>query len=492
MLSSGPSMTGGPLRPSPVQGLDKLQLDGHCPRTLVPAPIHVSVTASLEPQLPQSPTACLPPAQPSSQRASLLRRDTFNVDTGSPRIQSPLRHSYSSADIDSLGIQDPHTSRPSSLDMSYTGDMKTGAPAHSASRRKTGSFGSASISGSQGPTRWTASAPMRSRSASTTPKLPSTSPSSRFAFFTSSMSALKELTSPPVPVPQNDDELMYLDIDAALFPAGPNDGSTFSPAAYKNLQMTASGLLSKYQIAFQQRTIEFRELKADQDAQREETDEAETRVQHLKMQLEEISRTAAQRERAIEYCLNELALEKQTRMDLEQRLAQEKAMAPSGESVTSEDLGAEEDQNKRDWRKSGETSKSEETDEESIGDASVFSRSRSPTISTNMSEISPSPIDAPPQVPPKPSTLDLPRQPRSSNPPMTTFQKLFKGPSGEPHREDGRSSNTCRNCHRGQDASMAWDTVNLLKDENKGLKIRIEELETAVEGALDAVNGLML
>jgi cell division septum initiation protein DivIVA len=39
---------------------------------------------------------------------------------------------------------------------------------------------------------------------------------------------------------------------------------------------------------------------------------------------------------------------------------------------------------------------------------------------------------------------------------------------------------------------MAWDTVNLLKDENKGLKDRVEELETAVEGALDVVNGIGL
>jgi hypothetical protein len=32
--------------------------------------------------------------------------------------------------------------------------------------------------------------------------------------------------------------------------------------------------------------------------------------------------------------------------------------------------------------------------------------------------------------------------------------------------------------------------VSLLKDENKGLKERVSELETAVEGAIDVVNGV--
>jgi hypothetical protein len=32
----------------------------------------------------------------------------------------------------------------------------------------------------------------------------------------------------------------------------------------------------------------------------------------------------------------------------------------------------------------------------------------------------------------------------------------------------------------------------LLQDENRGLKQRVGDLETAVEGALDAVNGLVL
>lgn len=65
---------------------------------------------------------------------------------------------------------------------------------------------------------------------------------------------------------------------------------------------------------------------------------------------------------------------------------------------------------------------------------------------------------------------------------MTTFQKLIKNISGD------APGSGCQNC-RGQDASMAWDTVGLLRDENRGLKQRVGELEDAVDGALDLVNG---
>jgi hypothetical protein len=47
----------------------------------------------------------------------------------------------------------------------------------------------------------------------------------------------------------------------------------------------------------------------------------------------------------------------------------------------------------------------------------------------------------------------------------------------------------CRNC-LGQDAGAAWNTAELLRDENRGLKQRVEDLELAVEGALDVVRGV--
>ncbi|KAK0753169.1 hypothetical protein B0T18DRAFT_396157 [Schizothecium vesticola] len=71
-------------------------------------------------------------------------------------------------------------------------------------------------------------------------------------------------------------------------------------------------------------------------------------------------------------------------------------------------------------------------------------------------------------------------------PQLSAFQKIIKGIAG-----DAEETNGCTNC-RGRDASVAWDTLSVLRDENKHLKVRMGELEVAVEGALDLVNGIGL
>ena len=290
---------------------------------------------------------------------------------------------------------------------------------------------------------------------------------------------------------------MNLDIDSALFPQGAADGQAFSPAAYKNLQQTATGLLQRYQTAYQQRTIAYFEVKAERGADADEKEEAHTRMHHLKMQLEDMARKAAEQEAAMQSLMEELNREKKLRIeDAQQARAKASASLSEGSSV-SEDLSAEEDQQRRRWRRSVGVARSEvsfDTDEESVEGASVFSRSRSPTIATTITDISAS--EAPvPQI--KTPVLGPPRTPKmasssatTSQPQMNTFQKLFKGISGDTSGH-AKLATSCQNCE-GQDASIAWDTVNLLKDENRGLKDRVGELETAVEGALDAVNGIGL
>lgn len=310
------------------------------------------------------------------------------------------------------------------------------------------------------------------------------------------MSALKGLATSSVTVPQ-DDELINLDIEAALFPSGvPAEGDAFSPAAFKNLHMNAAGVLRKFQAAYQDRTMAFQELKAEQEARDDEKIEVATRTQHLKMQLEGMAQKAAKNEAIMQALMEELNKEKKLRM--EERQARERNFISSNVSTVSEDLGAEEDQRRRDRRGSGETSKSDlssDMDEESIEEASVFSRSRSPTFTASISDASPMET-MPPPLPPsqhtQPTTLVPPRAARQPQPQMSTFQKLFKGISTEAPKEgDPRGASSCRNC-QGQDASVAWDTASLLRDENRGLKQRVGELETAVDEALDAVIGFGL
>lgn len=322
---------------------------------------------------------------------------------------------------------------------------------------------------------------------------------------------------PPAVTPEMHDELLNLNVDEALFPTGrPNTKDPFSPAAFKNLQTQATGLLTKMQTAYRQKAEALIDLEAERDAEREEYEESETRAKHLKFQLEDMASKAGEQERRMKRIMEELAAERRARVELEkfqnpkaiQRLS---VPSPGGfqseaGSTTSEDLGVDEEElQKRKWRKSNGTDTSFETDDDNMSLAeseSVFSRTRSPSASSTITTTRPaSVIDV--AIPTPQSMRGQPALTtgtnkrssvasvastsggngnRRSTQQMTTFQKLMKGISG---------GEGCPNC-KGQDASVAWDTVGLLRDENKGLKHRVGELEDCLEGALDAVNGIGL
>lgn len=319
----------------------------------------------------------------------------------------------------------------------------------------------------------------------------------------SRLSLLNMFSKPAAPVitPEVHEELLNMKVEEALFPAGqPTGKETFSPAAFKNLQTQATGLFTKMQTAYRQKAQALVDAEKEREAEHEELEEAETRSKHLKFQLEDMALKATEQERRMKQLMEELATERRARAELErvsayskQRLSPGAGMASEAGSTISEDLGVDEEEaQKRKWRKSNGTDTSFETDDDSISfeGESVFSRPRSPSASTTTTTRgveTGSVIDMPL---PTPTSMRGPgstskRTSLQSNRPrsqMSTFQKLMKGISGE----DG-----CRNC-KGQDSSMAWDTVGLLRDENKNLKQRVGELEDCLEGALDAVNGIGL
>ncbi|KAG5980330.1 hypothetical protein E4U55_004154 [Claviceps digitariae] len=317
---------------------------------------------------------------------------------------------------------------------------------------------------------------------------------SRFSFF--NMTGFKGLaTTSPVSVPGND-ELINLDIDAALSSAGTiQNGESLSPAAFKNFHVNAAGLLRKFQSAYQDKAIACHELRAERDSQQDEKLELETRTTYLKIQLDDMAQKAAETEMIMQALMQELNQEKKLR--LQERAARESIVMSSGISTISEDLGAEDDQRRKHHRQSNGTMRSDDvgfdTDEESIDQISLFSRSRSPPLTASS-------LDGPsmycgsisshvPQMS-KLSMLEPPRPSRQSQPQqISTFQKLMKGISGDSTKRE--SMHGCQNC-QGQDASVAWDTASLLRDENRGLKERVSDLEAAIDGALDAVMGVKL
>lgn len=327
-----------------------------------------------------------------------------------------------------------------------------------------------------------------------TPRSATSAPQTGLGFLASSVTALKtRLTTNASPVsPQTDDELANLNIETALQPPEQLAGhETFSPAAYKNLQANAIGLCTKMQNAYRQRTIAFQELQTERAAEVEEAEEARMRVENLKMQLEHMARKADDQQQSMRRLMAELDHEKRARQ--EERVTRDKTLGEV--SMVNEDLGVDEEE-RRKWRKSGGTDRSEvsEFDTDSLRSAeseSVFSRSRSPTIMTHITE---SQFDVAANSSSthggKPQTLGVPSRPKSTRE-MTTLQKLMKNISGEMVKEGNEGPSGCENC-QGQDSSVAWDTVGLLRDENRELKHRVADLEGAVEGALDLVNGVGL
>src|SRR5205823_6058494 len=110
-----------------------------------------------------------------------------------------------------------------------------------------------------------------------------------------------------------DDDLYSLDVRSALFPNGLPD--CFLPAAFKNLQANAEGLLSRLQTGYKMRTMELEEVNADRSAQQEELEEAETRAHHLKMQLANMAVKVQEEEQTMKEMAKELAMERNRRME---------------------------------------------------------------------------------------------------------------------------------------------------------------------------------
>jgi hypothetical protein len=334
---------------------------------------------------------------------------------------------------------------------------------------------------------------------------------SRFNFFSSPKTPSKTQTI-QLPTSLNDDEFLTLDISSALFPSGsPNAQDPFSPAAFKNLLMNAEGLLLKLQTAYKLRTMSLHDLSSEKEAMVEELEEAEMRAKALKSQLDDMAGRVTQADTTIAELATALAQERQKRED--EREAREKSIAmvrangnknkhhSSGASsldltisTKDEDLGFPSVSRSK-WRIRASAGSELTTEGESdTEEDSVFSRSRSPTVTSSSVSIAPT-IDSTPEILQASFGRVVSNPSHGTQRPKTlqqrsTFQKILTGMSSPPAQEGkdpfgeiGMGEEGCSNC-RGKDASVAWDTVGLLRAENKGLKERVGCLEDAVDGAL--------
>ncbi|KAI4227611.1 MAG: hypothetical protein L6R36_002245 [Xanthoria steineri] len=236
----------------------------------------------------------------------------------------------------------------------------------------------------------------------------------RFSFFAS-----KQPLQPPADV---HDSWHDLDIKTALSP----DPS--SPSAFKDLQRSAEGLLSRLQTAYKQRSQVLHDVLAEKETLAEEREGAELRSRHLKLQLDDMTAKLVKQDQAM--------------MDLVDQLAQEKLARREAE-----ECGVSRRSSK------SRTSTASEMSIESAAE-SLFSTA-SPTMS--MSSVST-------------QSLNQCRDCRLKTSPIQSRDSEKISPI------------------QSRD-SEAWGLVNILTLENKGLKTRLGQLESTVEDCLDMVKG---
>ncbi|KAK5166097.1 uncharacterized protein LTR77_008358 [Saxophila tyrrhenica] len=241
------------------------------------------------------------------------------------------------------------------------------------------------------------------------------------------------------------DELANLNISSALFPNGPAD--PLSPASFNDLLLNATSLLDRMQIAYKEKCTYIASLQPELDAQREEVEEAETRSQHLKMQLEDMGRQAQERERAMQDLSKQLTEEKMWVQELRENSARTVRLVreESGED-------AERTPTRRGKRISASDAASDSGFESDLD--SVFSATTSGGNET----------------------------------PASPARSLVAGDNASYwalKQPNGKAGNTKRDGD-----GPAWATVEALRNENQVLKGRMGEMEREMQGVIDFVGGL--
>ncbi|KAL1878946.1 hypothetical protein Plec18167_004241 [Paecilomyces lecythidis] len=306
----------------------------------------------------------------------------------------------------------------------------------------------------------------------------------RFSFFGSKKQDEKAL-EPPEPA---DDEFLNLDIHAALFPPRLSNGDP--QEAFECLKANAEDVLRRLQAAYKERTFALHQVLAQKMEQQEELEEARTRVQHTKIQLDDMAERVLEKDKALKMVTQDLEQEREARERENEARRRSICLKPSDNEDGLSDLGADlrtpKRQSKRASAATFATSDSGfESGDESTAE-SIFSRENECLNSPVSTFACPSPsasqitlpvsLTAAVQAPPK-ETKPAPAPARTS-----AYDRVITGLAGA--FTGGNSK--CTNCH-GVPSSEAWSVVGILKDENKGLKGRIGELETVIDDCLTLV-----
>ncbi|KAJ5689418.1 hypothetical protein N7462_003810 [Penicillium macrosclerotiorum] len=306
----------------------------------------------------------------------------------------------------------------------------------------------------------------------------------RFNFFGLRRQA-EQKQDPPEPA---DDEFLNLDISAAL--SLPKSDAS-SDEALDSLRDHATTVLQRMQEAYKQRTFAMHQALADRNEKLEELEETRARVNHLKTQLDGMAAKVLSQEKAMQAMAQELEEERRLRQREQSRSRSRAVRAiPPEDEIPSLVLQTPHRGGKRASHGTFASDSGFESGDESVAD-SIFSHKESvesPTStltapSPNLSQVALSTPTALPTIQKNLVTVTTTPTPTRSS----TYDRVMKGlASTRLGSSFVGNSHQCSNCH-GVPASEAWSVMGVLKDENRGLKTRLGELELVIDDCLGLV-----
>lgn len=252
----------------------------------------------------------------------------------------------------------------------------------------------------------------------------------------------------PAPSTNVQDEILNININNSLFPHGPAD--PLSPHAFNDLLLNATALLERMQTAYKEKVEFLESIRPEMEAQKEEVAEAQTRADHLKMQLEDLGQKAEE--------------QKQVNLELVQQIAEEKVktqeFANTIRLVNSDAQSGASEESRRGKRRSA-------------GSAADSGFESDTDRDTDVSSILSSGIQTP---------LSM-HQPQVMLPP----ENIYDGSSWNvtPTKLGYERVNTLvgSNGNKG-----AWETIEHLRHENAGLRTEVESLKHGLQGVIDFVS----
>lgn len=260
----------------------------------------------------------------------------------------------------------------------------------------------------------------------------------------------RKSTTPTIKV---EDDMLNVNIKTALFPHGVDD--PISPQTFNDLLLNATSLIERLQAAYKEKVDYLASIQPEIDAQKEEVEEAKTRSEHLKMQLEDTARIAQEQRTVNEELMVKFTEEKMKLIQLQEERAQTVRLVPREDETCESDDHLDPP---RIHKRSSRGSASDSGFESDADTNSILS-----------------------------SGMQTPQSNHHHHPRIGSSLEHRIDPRYVPSRGSALSQQSTA---FSRNEGVAWATVEKLRNENADLKMQLVDLQRGYDGVLEFVDGL--